>query len=217
MLLGPPGAGKGTQAKRVEAALSLPQISTGDMLRDAISRQTPLGIEAKKAVDAGNLVTDEIVNGIVVERTSAADCASGFILDGYPRNVAQAGAFDANLRDGDQLSVIELAVDTDRLVSRLTGRWTCKSCGEIYNAESKPSSQAGVCDKCGGMLTQRSDDTEDVIRDRMTVYRTETEPLVEYYKARGVYSSVDGMAAIDAVTDQMVRIIRDGQALGHGE
>jgi adenylate kinase len=217
ILLGPPGAGKGTQAKRVEKELSMPQISTGDMLRDAISRKTELGVEAKKAVDAGELVTDEIVNDIVAERIRADDCVKGFVLDGYPRNVSQAEAFGENLGEGDRLSVIELGVDTERLVSRLTQRWTCKRCGEIYNVESRPPKEAGVCDKCGVELGQRSDDTEAVIRERMDVYRGETEPLVEFYRGNGKYSLVDGMAPIDDVARSLVNAIRDGKGAGQGE
>ena len=160
ILLGPPGAGKGTQAKVVETELSLPQISTGDMLRDAIARKTSLGLEAKKAVEAGRLVTDEIVNGIVGERIEADDCKNGFILDGYPRNVSQAAAFNLNLGERDKLSVIEIRVEMKRLISRLTARRTCGQCGEIFNLESRPTREAGVCDKCGGELVHRSDDTE---------------------------------------------------------
>jgi adenylate kinase len=216
ILLGPPGAGKGTQAKRVGKELLLPQISTGDMLRDAISRRTALGLEARKGVDSGVLVSDEIVNGVVAERIGLEDCRSGFILDGYPRNVSQAEAFDGNLTGADRMSVIELGVDTDRLVDRLTKRWTCRNCGEIYNTESHPPSEVGVCDCCGGLLEQRSDDTEAVIRDRMGVYRAETEPLVQFYLEKGVYSRVDGMAPIDDVTRSLASMIRRSPVSGNG-
>jgi len=208
ILLGPPGAGKGTQAKVIETELSLPQISTGDMLRDAIARKTSLGLDAKKAVDAGRLVTDEIVNGIVGERIEADDCKDGFILDGYPRNVSQAEAFELNLGERDQLSVIEIRVQIGRLISRLTARRTCGSCGEIFNLENRPPREDGVCDKCGGELVHRSDDTEEVIRDRMETYRTETEPLVEFYRGEGVYHQVDGMAPVDQVTRKIISIVR---------
>lgn len=214
ILLGPPGAGKGTQAKRLEQALGLPQISTGDMLRDAIRRETALGIRARQAVDAGELVSDEIVNGIVVERVAAPDVANGFILDGYPRNVSQAEALAGGLGPGDQLVVAELGVDTEKLVERLTGRRTCRSCGEIYNLASRPPGKEGVCDKCGGELVQRTDDTEDVIRDRMKVYRAQTEPLVTYYRGKGVYVRIDGMEPIDAVTQSLVSAIRGSAAQG---
>ena len=213
ILIGPPGAGKGTQAKRLENALSLPKISTGDMLRDAISRRTALGMEAKRTVDSGGLVSDDVVNGVVAERIQAADCRDGFVLDGYPRNVSQAEAFGRSLGAGDRLSVIELGVDTDRLVARLTRRRTCGSCGEIYNLESRPPEVAGVCGRCGGDLVRRSDDTEAVIRGRMDVYRAETEPLVRFYRGNGHHSQVDGMAPIDDVTDNLVGAIR-GSAPG---
>jgi adenylate kinase len=209
ILLGPPGAGKGTQAKAIEAELGLPQISTGDMLRDAISRKTALGLEAKRAVDAGNLVTDDIVNGIVAERIEADDCRNGFILDGYPRNVAQAEAFDLNLGERDSISVIELGVDMGQLISRLTARRTCGQCGAIYNLETRPPQREGVCDKCSGPLVQRSDDTEEVIKDRMETYQAETEPLVGFYRGEGVYRQVDGMADIDQVTQEITSIGRD--------
>ena len=208
ILLGPPGAGKGTQAKVVETELSLPQISTGDMLRDAIARKTLLGLEAKKAVDAGRLVSDEIVNGIVGERIKADDCKNGFILDGYPRNVSQAEAFDSNLGERDQLSVIEIRVEMKRLISRLTARRTCGQCGTIFNLESRPPRGEGVCDECRGELVHRSDDTEEVIRDRMETYRAETEPLVEFYRGEGVYHQVDGMAPIDQVAREIISLVR---------
>ncbi len=207
ILLGPPGAGKGTQAKAVTERLGLPQISTGDMLRDAVRRKTPLGVEAEEVLAAGDLVNDELVNGIVVERIAAPDCAGGFILDGYPRNVSQAGMFGAGLEASDNLLVIELAVDAEFLVRRLTARRTCSQCGAIYNVGSKPPKEEGVCDLCGGGLVQRPDDTEAVIRDRMQTYRAETEPLVDYYRERGIYHQIDGMGAIDQISADLVSII----------
>lgn len=209
MLLGPPGAGKGTQAKAIMKQLELPQISTGDMLREAAQRKTPLGLEAKKIMEAGDLVSDEIVNGIVVERIAAPDCADGFILDGYPRNVNQAEMFQKVLGANERLSVIELAVDTDLLVERLTARLTCSKCGAIYNTQSKAPRDQGICDLCGGGLVQRSDDTEEVIRDRMRTYTAQTEPLVEYYQSRNVYHQVDGLGPIDQVTSDLISIIRE--------
>lgn len=208
VLLGPPGAGKGTQAKRVMAETGLPQISTGDMLRDAVSRKTALGLEAKKVMDAGGLVEDRIVNGIVTERIAAPDCAEGFILDGYPRNVVQAGMFDNGLGPEDSLQVIELVVDTEALVRRLTGRRTCSKCGAIFNLEAHPPKRDGACDVCGGELVQRSDDTEAVIRDRLRTYERQTRPLADYYGAKGVLSEVDGMGAIDQVSERLVALIR---------
>jgi adenylate kinase len=207
ILLGPPGAGKGTQAKAVTWQLGLPQISTGDMLRDGVRRKTPLGVEAKNLLEAGELVNDELVNDIVVERVAAPDCTDGFILDGYPRNVSQAEMFGARLESDDNLLVIELVVDTEFVVKRLTARRTCGQCGAIYNVDSRPPRQEGVCDVCGSSLMQRPDDTEDVIRDRMRTYRAETEPLVDYYRSRGVYHQIDGMAAIDQVSIDLMSII----------
>ncbi len=215
ILLGPPGAGKGTQAKAVTEQLGLPQISTGDMLRDAVRRKTPLGIEAKNVLEAGDLVSDELVNGIVVERIAAPDCAGGFILDGYPRNVRQAEMFGARLESSDNLLVIELTVDTELLVRRLTKRRTCGQCGAIYNVDSRPPGQEGVCDLCGGSLVQRPDDTDNVIRERMRTYRAETEPLVDYYRERGIYHQLDGMGPIDQVSTGLVSII--GLPVGQGD
>lgn len=208
ILLGAPGAGKGTQAKKVTVETGLPQISTGDMLRDAVARKTALGLEAQKVMESGGLVNDEIVDGIVRERIDAPDCAGGFILDGYPRNVAQAGMFDAALRPEDRVVVIELEVDIEALVRRLTARRTCSKCGAIYNMETHPPEVSGVCDACGGELVQRSDDTEAVIRDRMATYENQTRPLAEYYRVKNVFHQVDGMGAIDEVSERLVAIIR---------
>lgn len=211
ILLGPPGAGKGTQAQRVMRETGLPQISTGDMLRDAAERGTPLGLAAKKVMEAGDLVDDLTVNGIVEDRIGLPDCENGFILDGYPRNVVQAGMLDAILSTPDELLVIELIVDIDAIVRRLTARRTCSKCKAIYNLETDPPKKSGVCDECGGPLVQRKDDTESVIRDRMTTYETQTRPLADYYRAKGVFRQVDGMGAIDQVTERLVALVR-GQA-----
>lgn len=208
ILLGPPGAGKGTQAKRVTSETGLPQISTGDMLRDAVRRGTELGLKAKAVMEEGGLVDDELVNAIVQERIGLPDCAEGFVLDGYPRNVAQAEMFEAALKPVDRVLVVELVVDIDALVRRLTSRRTCSKCGAIYNLETHPPREAGVCDVCGGALVQRSDDTESVIRDRMTTYDTQTRALTAYYRARDLYRQVDGMGAIDQVTERIVALIR---------
>ena len=213
IILGPPGAGKGTQAKAVESELSLPQISTGDMLREAIAGKTALGLEAKRAMDAGELVSDDIVNGIVGARIQAEDCNNGFILDGYPRNLSQAEALNQYLGEGDRVSVIELDVNMRRLVSRLTARRTCSKCSEIYNLESRPPKRQGVCDKCRGELVQRPDDTEQVVMDRMETYRAETEPLVAFHRGEGNYAKVDGMAPIEDVTGALISIIRSGRRI----
>jgi adenylate kinase len=208
ILLGPPGAGKGTQAKRVTAETGLPQISTGDILRDAVARQTRLGLEARKVMDAGGLVDDGTVNAIVHDRIGLPDCADGFILDGYPRNVVQAGMFETLLRPVDEVLVIELAVDPDAVVRRLTARRTCPKCGAIFNTESHPPRRPGVCDACGGDLVQRSDDTEGVIRDRLETYQRQTRPLADYYRAKDKFREIDGMGPIDQVTERLVALVR---------
>jgi adenylate kinase len=209
ILLGHPGVGKGTQARSVVGQLGIPQISTGDMLREAIANKTQYGCEAKEKMDAGELVNDSIVNGIVAERIKRDDCKKGFILDGYPRNVAQAQTFSAQVGDKDELSVIELSADSERLRSekRLIGRLMCPKCGEIYNAYSKAPRRDQVCDVCGTSLIHRSDDREDLILERFRTYREETHPLVEFYKNLGVYHQVNGMRPIQDVTEEILSII----------
>jgi adenylate kinase len=209
ILLGHPGAGKGTQARAIVQHLGIPQISTGDMLRDAIANKTAYGREAKEKMDAGELVSDAIVNGIVSERIKRDDCKKGYILDGYPRNVPQAETFRKLVKNSDQLSVIELSADSDRLrkEKRLVGRLMCPGCGEIYNEFSKAPRQDQVCDLCGRQLIHRSDDREDLIKERFRTYHEETYPLTQFYKGLGVYHQVDGMRPIDTVTKEILKII----------
>ena len=209
ILLGHPGVGKGTQARSVVVQLRIPQISTGDMLREAIINKTPYGCEAKEKMDAGELVSDSIVNGIVAERIKRDDCKHGFILDGYPRNVAQAETFRSQVGNNDELSVIELSADSDRLRSekRLIGRLMCPRCGEIYNAYSKAPKRDQVCDLCGTSLIHRSDDREDLILERFRTFREETHPLIEFYRNMGVYHQVNGMRPIQDVTEEILSII----------
>jgi adenylate kinase len=209
ILLGHPGVGKGTQARAIVQQLGIPQISTGDMLREAIVNKTAYGCEAKEKMDAGELVSDSIVNGIVADRIQREDCRNGFILDGYPRNVAQAETFTKQVKNGDTVSVIELAADSAQLRSerRLLGRLMCPGCGEIYNAYSKAPKKDQVCDLCGTPLIHRSDDREDLILERFRTYREETYPLVEFYKNAGVYHQVNGMRPIQKVTEEIVGII----------
>jgi adenylate kinase len=209
ILLGHPGVGKGTQARAIVSQLGIPQISTGDMLREAIANKTPYGREAQQKMDAGELVSDSIVNGIVAERIMRDDCKKGFILDGYPRTVSQAETFKNQMSNGDQLSVIELSADSERLrhEKRLMGRLMCPKCGEIYNTYSKKPKRDEVCDLCGSSLIHRSDDREDLIRERFRTYREETYPLVEYYQNLGVYHQVDGMRPINDVTEEILHII----------
>lgn len=209
ILLGHPGVGKGTQARAVVVKLGIPQISTGDMLREAIANKTTYGCEAKEKMDAGELVSDSIVNGIVAERIKRDDCRNGFILDGYPRNVSQAETFEAEVGKNDELSVIELSADSERLRSekRLIGRLMCPRCGEIYNAYSKAPKRDQVCDVCGAQLIHRSDDREDLILERFRTFREETHPLIEFYKKHGVYHQVNGMRPIQDVTEEILRIV----------
>lgn len=216
ILLGPPGAGKGTQARALMDAAVIPQVATGDMLREAVAQKTPLGLQAQKIMDAGELVSDDIVNGVVVERIAAPDCEKGFILDGYPRTVRQAEMFDSELGAEDRLLVIELVVDPEYLVDRLTARLTCSQCGAIYNTATHAPQTEGVCDLDGGDLTQRADDTEEVIRERFREYRDKTEPLVDFYRAKQVYHQVDGMGPIDQITNDLVSVVK-GSAVVQGE
>lgn len=210
ILLGPPGAGKGTQAAQLVERYGIPQISTGDMLRSAVRAQSPMGLKAKEAMDAGALVTDEVVIGIVRERLQEADCDKGFILDGFPRTVPQADALKSTLAElGKELdAVISLQVETDALVERLTGRRACRECGRGYHVRFDPPVKEGVCDACSGELFQRDDDQEETIRNRMNVYHQQTAPLENYYRQDGLLKAVDGMAPIDAVQEQVVKILQ---------
>lgn len=201
ILLGPPGAGKGTQAKMLTDRFGIPQISTGDILRTAVREGTPMGVQAKGYMDAGALVPDSVVVGIVRERLQQADCQGGFILDGFPRTVAQADALQETLADlhKDLDAVISLVVDVEALVVRLTGRRTCRTCGRGYHLSFDPPRLDGHCDVCGGELYQRDDDQEATIRKRLSVYREQTAPLIAYYERSGLLSTVDGMLEIDEV------------------
>jgi adenylate kinase len=205
ILLGPPGAGKGTQAKMLTEKFSIPQISTGDILRAAVKDGTPLGRKAKEYMDAGGLVPDEVVIGIVRERLQEADCANGFILDGFPRTVAQADALQSALAEmNKQLDkVISLEVDAEALVTRLTGRRTCSQCGRGYHIKFDPPAQPDRCE-CGGNLFQRDDDQEATIRKRLAVYAEQTEPLVSYYRNAGLLMELDGMQQIADIQRQIM-------------
>ena len=203
ILLGPPGAGKGTQAGRLMAAHGLVQLSTGDMLRAAVKAGTPVGLQAKSVMDAGGLVSDDIVSGIIGERLDQADTANGVIFDGYPRTAAQAEQLDALLdARGRTLDfVIELEVDEDALVERIVGRYACASCGANYHDTFAKPKVAGVCDVCGSTeFKRRPDDNEATVRTRMAEYRGKTAPILPIYEARGLVHRVDGMADIDAVS-----------------
>ncbi len=210
ILLGPPGAGKGTQAKMLTEKFSIPQISTGDILRAAVKDGTPMGRKAKEFMDAGGLVPDDVVVGIVRDRLQEADCDQGFILDGFPRTVAQADALQTSLQEmGKELDrVISLAVDAEALVERLTGRRTCKQCGRGYHVKFDPPGEAGICDVCGGALFQRDDDQEETIRKRLQVYAEQTAPLISYYRQAGVLMELDGMQPIVQVQEKMLSLLQ---------
>lgn len=211
ILLGPPGAGKGTQAVMLVERFSIPQISTGDMLRAAVKDASPMGIKAKACMDAGQLVPDDVVVGIVRERLQQADCGEGFILDGFPRTVAQADALKTVLAelDKDLDAVVSLDVDTEALVERLTGRRTCKACGKGYHLKFDPPAADGSCQACGGELIQRDDDQEATIRNRMQVYHEQTAPLEDYYRREGLLKVVDGMQDMESVQKSIVSLLQD--------
>jgi len=213
ILLGHPGAGKGTQSRAIVRRLGIPHISTGDMLREAVASNTSFGREAKQKMDAGELVSDEIVNGIVAERIQQENCKKGFILDGYPRTVQQAEAFSSEITKDDQLFVIEISAEAEGLTNRLVGRLMCSNCGAIYNVQSRIPKLEGICDDCGVKLVRRSDDREDLIRERFRTYQEETYPLVKFYKDLGVYYQVDGMRPIEEVTQKILSIIVNGETL----
>jgi adenylate kinase len=203
ILLGPPGAGKGTQAARLVERHGMRQLSTGDMLRAAVAAQTPIGLEAKAIMDRGELVSDAIVSALIDAELAAMGPDVGAIFDGYPRTAEQAVQLDAILaRHGRKLDhVVEIEVDEDELVRRIVGRYTCATCGEGYHDEFKQPRTAGTCDKCGGTtFKRRKDDNEETVRTRMAEYRAKTAPILPLYEARGIVSRVDGMAPIDAVS-----------------
>ncbi|WP_027087373.1 adenylate kinase [Cohnella panacarvi] len=210
LFMGPPGAGKGTQAERIVEQFGVPHISTGDAFRLAMKQGTPLGLKAKEYVDQGLLVPDEVTNGIVRDRLAEPDCAGGFLLDGFPRTIAQAEALDGMLNDmGRKIDhVINLKVDRSFLLARLTGRRICKSCGTTYHIAFNPPKQEGICDKCGGELYQRSDDTEEKVGTRLDEYTSKTAPLLKYYGDKGLLREVDGEKDIDAVTADIGSLLR---------
>jgi adenylate kinase len=213
ILLGPPGVGKGTQAKLLIDRFGIPQISTGDILRAAVKDQTPMGVKAKGFMDAGALVPDEVVIGIVEERLSQPDCSKGFILDGFPRTVPQADALGKVLSGMGRCidHVISLSVDKAELLKRLTGRRACPKCGAVFHIEFAPPKAEGRCDSCSTELFQREDDREETILRRLAVYEEQTAPLIAYYASCELLRSVDGMGSVDGIQSEIVSRIQGQQ------
>ncbi len=210
LLMGPPGAGKGTQAEKLVADFPIPHISTGDMFRAAVKNGTELGKEAKKYMDAGGLVPDEVTIGIVKERLSQPDCQKGFILDGFPRTKEQAVALDEILKElGIKLdAAVNISVPDADLVARVTGRRICKKCGATYHVVYNPPKQEGVCDKCSGDLYQRDDDKEETVKKRLEAYHSQTAPLIAYYEQEGVFKDIDGTQPIGKVYADVVAAVK---------
>jgi len=201
IFLGPPGAGKGTQAKALAQEWRVPQVSTGEMLRDAVKAGTPLGRQAQQIMESGALVPDEVMVGLIADRLRQADAANGFILDGFPRTIAQAEALNKLLKDLGQAldAVVYFDVPESELIRRLTGRRLCRQCQTAYHLVSAPPRQPGVCDRCGGELYQRDDDSETTVRHRLDVYARQTAPLLDYYRGRGLLASVKAEGSVQAI------------------
>lgn len=210
ILMGLPGAGKGTQAERIVETFHIPHISTGDMFRAAVKNETPLGLEAKSYMDKGQLVPDEVVIGIVRERLGNDDCANGFLLDGFPRTVPQAQALSATLKElGRELDhVINIEVDRNVLIERLTGRWICPTCGASYHTVFNPPQAEGICDKDSGKLYQRDDDKSEVVVQRLDVNIAQTQPLIDYYSAQGILRNINGQQDIQVVFSEIASLLR---------
>ncbi len=211
ILLGPPMSGKGTQAARLSQLFGIPQVSSGDLFRDNIKNQTNLGLEAKKYIDRGDLVPDEVTIGMVKERLHREDCLGGALLDGFPRTIPQAEALDDILAGvGVSLSaVISVAVPEDVLVERASGRRICRTCGQSYHLKFDPPKESGICDEDGGELYQREDDKQETVRQRLAVYQAQTSPLVEFYRARGILHEVNGDQTIDDVADDILKVVNE--------
>jgi adenylate kinase len=211
VLVGPPGAGKGTQAQFISSHFAVPKISTGDIFRTNVSDGTDLGLEARKYMDAGDLVPDEVTIAMVKDRLSNDDTSEGFLLDGFPRTVQQAVVLDDMLLSGQGVGldvVLELVVDDEEVVRRLSGRRTCRRCGHVWHLDFDPPSTEGTCDRCGGELFQRDDDREDTIRHRLEVYADQTSPLIGYYGDRGLLRGVDATGPVEDVTERAINALR---------
>jgi adenylate kinase len=210
VLVGPPGAGKGTQAQFIAAQFAIPKISTGDIFRANVSQGTELGVSAKKYMDAGDLVPDEVTNAMVRERLKEDDAVDGFLLDGFPRNVPQAETLQEMLKDLalDLDVVLELVVDDEEVIRRLSGRRTCRSCGHIWHVDFDPPIREGICDHCGGELFQRDDDKPDTVQHRLDVYVEQTAPLISYYAEQGILLGIDATGPVDDVTERAIAALR---------
>jgi len=211
VLLGPPGAGKGTQAKLLQEKFAACQVSTGDILRQAVAEQTALGKEASDYINRGALVPDSVIVNLVVERLREKDCEPGFILDGFPRTIPQAESLDAILKKmGLNLNcVLSVQVPEEIIIERLAGRRTCKNCGALSHMVFNPQKRAGVCDRCGGELYQRDDDREETVANRLKVYESQTAPLISYYRERGLLSEIDGVGEIDEIRSRVTQALGD--------
>ncbi|MEC7839595.1 MAG: adenylate kinase [Chlamydiota bacterium] len=208
ILLGPPGSGKGTQAKKITSELNLPHISTGDLFRENLSKGTPLGKKVKSYLESGNLVPDEIVVDMLIDRVQADDCSEGYLLDGFPRSLPQALALEKELGDDVNLIVLNIQVPDESIVKRIEGRMTCKSCGTIFNKYFSPSKTGEVCDRCSGELIHRSDDNAEVVRERLKVYHSQTAPLEEFYAKQKVLTSVNGEQAPEQVFSDLMNNLK---------
>jgi len=215
VMLGPPGAGKGTQAKTFAASRGIPHMSTGDMLREAVAAGTEVGLQAKAVMERGQLVSDEIIVGVVRERLSKADAAQGFLLDGFPRTVPQARALDEIMAGREPLIVVDIAVADEELIRRLTSRRVCGQCGTNADVPAPGQPVPTVCGRCGGALTQRADDREEVIRERLRVYARDTRPLLDYYSGRPTFRSVNGAQAPSAVSRDLEAAVGAARAAGN--
>lgn len=205
ILLGAPGAGKGTQAERLSKELQIPTISTGNILRAAIKNGTPTGMKAKSFMDAGKLVPDEVIIGIITERLAGEDCKNGYILDGVPRTIAQAEALE---QAGIQFdAVVSIEISDEAIMQRMSGRRVCEDCGASYHLVAVPPKQEGVCDNCGGKLVQRKDDAPETVKARLEVYHNETEPLKDFYESRGVLKPVENASSVEATTRAILRVL----------
>ena len=209
VLLGPPGAGKGTQAKSISNRYSIPHISTGDIFRKNISEETPLGIEAKTYIDNGKLVPDEVTINMVKDRLTWEDCKNGYLLDGFPRTVAQAEALEGFLADRNEKldTALSIEVPSSFILERMTGRRVCPSCGASYHVKFNPPTKDGVCDVCGSDIVQRKDDTEETVSERLEVYERQTQPLIDFYNNKNLLSTVDGTKAINEVFESICSIL----------